>query len=49
MSNLAIAKSQLPKAEQNKLRVVFVTTDPERDTPQRLGKWLARWTRPSSA
>jgi protein SCO1/2 len=40
MNNLAVAKKQLPKAEQDKLRVVFVTTDPARDTPSELGKWL---------
>ncbi|MFC8273630.1 SCO family protein [Streptomyces sp. NPDC057271] len=40
MSNIAIAKKQLPKADQDKLQVVFVTTDPERDTPAELGKWL---------
>ncbi|ALV34743.1 MULTISPECIES: SCO family protein [Streptomyces] len=40
MSNLAVAKKQLPKAEQDELRVVFVTTDPARDTPAELGKWL---------
>ncbi|UYQ63219.1 SCO family protein [Streptomyces peucetius] len=40
MSNLAIAKKQLPEADQEKLQVVFVTTDPERDTPAELGKWL---------
>ncbi|MGW2722903.1 SCO family protein [Streptomyces sp. NPDC001492] len=40
MSNIAVAKKQLPKAEQDKLRVVFVTTDPRRDTPAELGKWL---------
>ncbi|MGW7263123.1 SCO family protein [Streptomyces sp. NPDC054842] len=40
MNNLAVAKKQLPKAEQDKLRVVFVTTDPERDTPAALGTWL---------
>jgi len=40
MNNLAVAKKQLPKAEQDKLRVVFVTTDPGRDTPAELGKWL---------
>ena len=40
MSNLAVAKKQLPKAEQDKLQVVFVTTDPKRDTPSELGKWL---------
>lgn len=40
MSNISIAKSKLPEAQQEKLRVVFVTTDPERDTPEELGKWL---------
>jgi protein SCO1/2 len=40
MNNLAVAKKQLSKAEQDKLRVVFVTTDPARDTPSALGKWL---------
>ncbi|MER5960722.1 SCO family protein [Streptomyces sp. NPDC002057] len=40
MSNIAIAKKQLPKADQDKLQVVFVTTDPERDTPAELAKWL---------
>ncbi|MGW3243213.1 SCO family protein [Streptomyces sp. NPDC001070] len=40
MSDIAIAKSKLTKAEQDRLVVVFVTTDPERDTPQRLGEWL---------
>ncbi|MCJ1678747.1 SCO family protein [Streptomyces sp. APSN-46.1] len=40
MSNIAIAKKALPKADQEKLQVVFVTTDPERDTPDSLGAWL---------
>ncbi|GGZ16950.1 SCO family protein [Streptomyces inusitatus] len=40
MSNIAIAEKTLPKADQDKLQVVFVTTDPERDTPAELGKWL---------
>ncbi|MHA5048011.1 SCO family protein [Streptomyces sp. SD15] len=40
MNNLAVAKKQLPQAQQDKLRVVFVTTDPDRDTPSALGKWL---------
>ncbi|MGW2490154.1 SCO family protein [Streptomyces sp. NPDC001606] len=40
MSNIAVAKKALPKAEQDNLRVVFVTTDPGRDTPAELGKWL---------
>ncbi|WP_326678484.1 SCO family protein [Streptomyces sp. NBC_01237] len=41
MSNISLAKRSLPKADQDKLQVVFVTTDPERDTPSSLGKWLA--------
>ncbi|MER5766963.1 SCO family protein [Streptomyces sp. NPDC001985] len=41
MSNVAIAEKTLSKADQEKLQVVFVTTDPERDTPAELGKWLA--------
>ncbi|WP_338897257.1 SCO family protein [Streptomyces sp. TG1A-60] len=44
MNNLAVAKKEvskkLPKAEMANLRLVFVTTDPERDTPAELGKWL---------
>ena len=40
MGNIAIARKQLPKADQDKLQVVFVTTDPERDTAAELAKWL---------
>ncbi|CUW29014.1 MULTISPECIES: SCO family protein [Streptomyces] len=40
MSNLAVAMKALPKDQQDDLRVVFVTTDPGRDTPAELGKWL---------
>ncbi|MEU8773062.1 SCO family protein [Streptomyces sp. NPDC048606] len=40
MSNVAVAKKALPKEDQDKLQVVFVTTDPERDTPESLGAWL---------
>ncbi|MDQ0991811.1 SCO family protein [Streptomyces sp. V3I7] len=40
MSNIAVALKSLPKAEQDRMRVVFVTTDPGRDTPAELGKWL---------
>ncbi|MGJ5898206.1 SCO family protein [Streptomyces sp. V2] len=40
MNNIAVAKSKLPKAQQDELRVVFVTTDPERDTPAALASWL---------
>ena len=40
MSNIAIARKALPKADRDKLQVVFVTTDPERDTSAELAKWL---------
>lgn len=40
MSNIAVAKKALPQEDRDKLQVVFVTTDPERDTPDSLGAWL---------
>ncbi|WP_151478849.1 SCO family protein [Streptomyces albicerus] len=46
MNNVAVAKKQLAQdkqlsqAEKDSLQIVFVTTDPERDTPAALGKWL---------
>ncbi|PSM39198.1 hypothetical protein C6Y14_32515 [Streptomyces dioscori] len=46
MNNIAVAKKQLAQdkklsqAQKDSLRIVFVTTDPERDTPAALGKWL---------
>ncbi|MGW6291492.1 SCO family protein [Streptomyces sp. NPDC055058] len=40
MNNIAVAKKQLSKEQQDQLRIVFVTTDPERDTAAALGKWL---------
>ncbi|MEU5975637.1 SCO family protein [Streptomyces sp. NPDC047315] len=40
MSNIAMAEKKLSAADQEKLQVVFITTDPERDTPAQLAKWL---------
>ena len=40
MGDIAVAVGQLPKADQQKLDVVFVTTDPARDTPAALRSWL---------
>ncbi len=40
MSDIALAASELPKAEQADLKVVFVSSDPARDTPARLDAWL---------
>lgn len=43
MANLAAALKSLPEKTRRRVRVVFVTTDPERDTPDRLGAWLAQF------
>lgn len=40
MSIIAQAFRQVPPAIANQFKVVFVTTDPERDSPQRLREWL---------
>ena len=40
MSDIGNAKRKLPKDEQDKIQVIFITTDPDRDTPQRLASWL---------
>ncbi|GAA1793231.1 SCO family protein [Actinomadura chokoriensis] len=41
MADIANAVKGLPDSEQRKLQVIFVTTDPARDTPKRLHAWLA--------
>ncbi|MGP4114210.1 SCO family protein [Streptomyces sp. 4N509B] len=40
MSNIALATATLTEEQRQDLRVVFVTTDPERDTPESLRSWL---------
>jgi protein SCO1/2 len=40
MSNVARALRQLPPDVADQLKVVFVTTDPDRDTPQVIRTWL---------
>lgn len=40
MATLATAMSQLPASVTNKIAVVFVTTDPARDTPPVIRAWL---------
>jgi protein SCO1/2 len=42
MANIAAVLKKLPYADQQRVRVVFVTTDPERDTPDRLRAWLGQ-------
>lgn len=40
MSNIDQAKRELPAKDRKRLQVVFVTTDPKRDTAKHLGEWL---------
>ncbi len=40
MANIAAVYKKLSYEQQQAMRVVFVTTDPDRDTPQRLRTWL---------
>lgn len=42
MANLAQVRKDLAPSINRRLRVVFVTTDPIRDTPEVLGKWLTQ-------
>ncbi len=41
MATLASAMEELDPAVRDDIRVVFVSVDPERDTPERLHKWLS--------
>lgn len=43
MTNLAAAMRGLPADIRRDMRVVFVTTDPARDTPDKLSAWLAHF------
>ncbi|MGW8281658.1 MAG: SCO family protein [Gemmatimonadota bacterium] len=43
MASLAAVRRQLPSELQRSMKVVFVTTDPERDTPERIREWLANF------
>lgn len=43
MANIAAVLGDLGARARNQVRVVFVTTDPERDTPERLRAWLDRF------
>lgn len=42
MANLSQVRKDLPPSVNRQLRIVFVTTDPERDTPEVLGPWLEK-------
>lgn len=43
MANLGAVIRQLRPSVAQRIKVVFVTTDPGRDTPERLGAWLANF------
>jgi protein SCO1/2 len=43
MSNVAVALKLLPKADATKVRVLFVSVDPGRDTLARLRSWLGNF------
>jgi protein SCO1/2 len=43
MANLAAALRRLPASVSSKIAVVFVTTDPARDTPSQMKSWLDKF------
>lgn len=45
MANLAAVLREMPFEVQHKTQVLFVTVDPQRDTPERLRDWLANFDR----
>jgi len=49
MAQLAIALRELPPEVASKVEVVFVTVDPERDTPEALRDWIAHFDERFSA
>lgn len=45
MANIAAVLHRLPPQTANRVKVVMVTVDPERDTPERLRRWLDAFDR----
>ena len=43
MANIAAVLKRMPAGDRARVATVFVTTDPERDTPQRLREWLGNF------
>jgi len=43
MANIASVMKQMLPSQRGRIAVVFVTTDPARDTPERLRTWLANF------
>jgi protein SCO1/2 len=46
MADVAVALRKLPRATRNKVTVVFVTTDPERDSAAAIRSWLKYFSAP---
>ncbi len=44
MADLSVAMGELPPDVADQVDVVFITTDPERDTSKAIGKWLSSFT-----
>jgi protein SCO1/2 len=40
MANIGVALKKLPAGVADHVKLVFVTTDPARDTPAQLRRWL---------
>ncbi len=49
LSNLASALTRLDDDDKSNVQVVFVTTDPSRDTPEVLRHYLDRYNKAGSA
>lgn len=45
LANIGAVIKKLPPATANRIKVVFVTTDPDRDTPEQLRAWLDNFDR----
>lgn len=43
MANIAAVLKRMPAEDRARVATVFVTTDPERDTPERLREWLGNF------
>ena len=43
LSDIAMALQRMDTAARDQIQVVFVTTDPARDTPERIGRYLSRF------
>lgn len=44
MADLSVAMGQLPQDVAKQVDVVFITTDPERDTSKAIGRWLSSFS-----